>query len=846
MKISLEKKILFGFIANVLIVVATIWVFILLINSENERLESSNLKRIQLSLLSLLFVLLPVVYFIIRSQLRAKNSTQEQLLENRKLLQSIIDNTTNPVFIKKLNGEYLLVNKQYENLFNTTNEKIIGKTDYDFLPKETADIYRDSDFEVAKALKELKIEETIHQPDGAHTYIAVKFPLYDSTGRVYAIGGISTDITERKKAEESIKAGDNFFKMSIEMMVIASNDRFIKINPTIIKTLGYSEEELLTQSFFKYIHVDDIEITKKEIEKLQTRSTTIKFENRWVCKNGAIKWFSWSASLEPQTKLLYAIASDVTEWKEAQKSLIYSDTFFNLSFDVFFLAKKENIIKINPAFTRIFGFELKDIENKSFLTFIHPENLIETTNEVKKLLTGTTITNFRTRSICKDGTYKWTEWSTTADTRTGTIFAAGRDVTELIENEESLKMANSFFEMSFDSFFVSKGKQVIKINPALTKTLGYTLKDLENKSFLDLIHPDYLKTASEKFTKRFQGAELEPKVVYPVLCKDGTYKWLEIMLSINITTGTIYAILEDITQKIKNEEVLKTYNLKLKENEQQIQTIFDGAPDPVIVIDRESKIIKWNPKAEFIFGWKAIEVEGKELAEIIIPIRNRETNKKQIESILANGHGGNINKATELEGVNKTGKEFPISLNIAMAKLGDKNVFIGFVRDISLNKKIINDLHEQEEMLRLVLENIAEGVIVADADKKIVMANDIANNVFGIQEDKQTLPDLISRFEIYYPDEKTIFPSQNLPMEHVLSGETMEDVDVVLFDPIAKQKIRVLISGRPLINTDNSIAAAVVTIKDISKYKQLEAELKESEIKYRQLIGFNKREEKVV
>jgi PAS domain S-box-containing protein len=845
MRISLGKKILFGFIMNVLIVAATIWVFIILIKSENERIENAYLKLIQLSLLSLLFVLLPVVYFIIRNQLHAKNSSQEQLLENKKLLQSIIDNTTNPIFIKKLNGEYLLVNKQYENLFNTTNEKILGKTDYDFLPKETADIYRDSDFEVAKALKELKIEETIQQSDGSHTYIAVKFPLYDSTGRVYAIGGISTDITERKKSEESIKAGDNFFKMSVEMMVIASNDRFIKINPTIIKTLGYNEEELLSQSFFKYIHVDDLEITKKEIEKLQNGITTIKFENRWVCKNGAIKWFSWSASLESKTSLLYAIASDVTEWKEAQKSLIYSDTFFNLSFDIFFLAKKENIIKINPAFTRIFGFELKDVENKSFLTFIHPENLIATTNEVKKLLTGTTITNFRTRSICKDGNYKWTEWSTTADTLTGTIFAAGRDVTELIENEESLKMANSFFEMSFDAFFISKGKQIIKINPALTKTLGYTLKDLENKSFLDLIHPDYLKTASEEFTKRFQGAELDTKVVYPLLCKDGTYKWLEIMLSINVTTGTIFAILEDITQKIKNEEVLKTYNLKLKENEQQIQTIFDGAPDPVIIIDRETKIIKWNPKAEFIFGWNASEIEGKELADIIIPFRNRETNKKQIEGLLANGHGGNINKATELEGVTKTGKEFPISLNIAMTKLGDKNVFIGFIRDISLTKKIINDLHEQEKMLRLVLENIAEGVIVADADKKIVMANDIANKVFGIHEDKQTLPDLISQFEIYYPDEKTVFPTQNLPMEHVLSGETMEDVDVVLFDPIAKQKIRVLISGKPLINDDNSIAAAVVTIKDISKYKQLEAELKETEIKYRQIIGFNTREEKI-
>jgi PAS domain S-box-containing protein len=318
------------------------------------------------------------------------------------------------------------------------------------------------------------------------------------------------------------------------------------------------------------------------------------------------------------------------------------------------------------------------------------------------------------------------------------------------------------------------------------------------------------------------------------------------MLSINIPSGTIYAILEDITQKIKNEEVLKTYNQKLKENEQQIQTIFDGAPDPVVLVDREGKIIRWNPKAESVFGWKAGEAEGKELIDIMIPIRNKENDKKTIINLLSNGHNGTLNKTTELEAINKEGKEFPIDLNISMTKLGEKNVFIGFIRDISLNKKIINDLHEQEEMLRLVLENIAEGVIVADANKKIVMANYIANSVFGIQADHLLLPDLISHFEIYYPDEKTIFPSQNLPMEHVLKGETMEDLDVVLYDPIGKKKIRVLISGRPLINEDNSVAAAVITIKDISKYKQLETQLKETEIKYRQLIGFNKGQEKVL
>ena len=122
----------------------------------------------------------------------------------------------------------MLVNKQFGSLFKKPNETIIGKTDHDLLPETIAEDYRNSDLEVVKQLKELKTEEVIAQDDGKHTYIAVKFPLYDANNRIYAIGGILTDITARKKLEDSLMISDKFFNMSAEMMVIASFDKFIK------------------------------------------------------------------------------------------------------------------------------------------------------------------------------------------------------------------------------------------------------------------------------------------------------------------------------------------------------------------------------------------------------------------------------------------------------------------------------------------------------------------------------------------------------------------------------------------------------------------------------------------
>ena len=117
MKISLEKKIILGFFINLLVVFAIAGIFILRIDKNRNQSLDTSMNWIEISLIILSIILLTVVYFIIRSQLRAKNISQGLLLENKQLLQSIIDNTSSPMFIKQINGEYLLVNKEFELLF---------------------------------------------------------------------------------------------------------------------------------------------------------------------------------------------------------------------------------------------------------------------------------------------------------------------------------------------------------------------------------------------------------------------------------------------------------------------------------------------------------------------------------------------------------------------------------------------------------------------------------------------------------------------------------------------------------------------------------------------------------
>ena len=99
------------------------------------------------------------------------------------------------------------------------------------------------------------------------------------------------------------------------------------------------------------------------------------------------------------------------------------------------------------------------------------------------------------------------------------------------------------------------------------------------------------------------------------------------------------------------------------------------------------------------------------------------------------------------------------------------------------------------------------------------------NNIFN----DTIAPNITNHFEVYFPDQKTTYPLQNLPMERAFKGDVTDDIDVIIWDPEKQEKKRVLLSGRLLIDQNDKVVAAVVTIKDISKYKQLEEELKEKQ-----------------
>lgn len=129
------------------------------------------------------------------------------LRDSEQRLQGILDNSPAVIYVKDRNGRYLLINRKYEEIFNLRRADVIGCTDAEVhsLEPEAAEAFLRNDNIVIETRQPTEFEEVAPHTDGLHTYISLKFPLMAPNGDVYAICGISTDITDRKRASEAME-----------------------------------------------------------------------------------------------------------------------------------------------------------------------------------------------------------------------------------------------------------------------------------------------------------------------------------------------------------------------------------------------------------------------------------------------------------------------------------------------------------------------------------------------------------------------------------------------------------------------------------------------------------------
>ena len=264
-----------------------------------------------------------IILTVILRDITERKQAEAAIKESQQRLQGILDYAPAIIFIKDLEGRYIEINRQVQELFKIAPQQLKGKTDLELvpeiLPPELAELWRQEEEQIISTKLARESESLIPLPDGIHSYLITKFPLYNASGEPYAICGIGTNITERVQAE---RERDRFFSLSVDILCIAGFDGFFKrLNPAWENTFGYSISEMLAQPFIEFIHPEDRAATLAEVEKLAVGNLTINFENRYRCRDGSYKWLSWTAAPFSQEGLIYAVGHDITSRKEYEAAL---------------------------------------------------------------------------------------------------------------------------------------------------------------------------------------------------------------------------------------------------------------------------------------------------------------------------------------------------------------------------------------------------------------------------------------------------------------------------------------------------------------------------------------------
>lgn len=273
-------------------------------------------------------------YETLEQELKELRTKHQTLLESATHLRTLLETLPDMIWLKNSDGVYLYCNRAAEQFFGAKREEIIGKTDYDFIDKELADMFRKNDCRAMEQDIPSINEDRLIFPDNKYSglFETIKTPMKNPDGELIGVLGIARDITERKKTEESLIEVQRKIREAQKMARLGFWEWDIKTGEVEWSEEVYSIfkldpgeftpriDSILALSPWPEDHQRDMELIKKAMESHQPG----EYEQRFLLPDGTTGYYfsTFQGIYDDDGKLITmkGTVQDITEKKRAEEN----------------------------------------------------------------------------------------------------------------------------------------------------------------------------------------------------------------------------------------------------------------------------------------------------------------------------------------------------------------------------------------------------------------------------------------------------------------------------------------------------------------------------------------------
>lgn len=700
----------------------------------------------------------------LEAEIAERRRLEAALQQSEERLRSITSSIPMGMFALDVEGVITLSEGKGLTALGLKPGQVVGESIFD--------VYKDFPQVLADCRRALQGETLATIVDVGNQVFETSYqPIYDANQQLTGVMGIANDVTERLRAETSLRDQQAYLRQIIDLIpgfIFAKdrNGRFTLVNKALADAYGTTVEALTgrLESEFSpnleeaaYFHAADVAIMDSLQEKLipQEKITDAAGNVRWLqtIKRPIIDKHGVSNEI-------MGVATDITLQKEVENALRESETRLRAEQKLFtggpavvfrwVAADNWPVDYVSPNLLTQFGYQPEDLltGRVPYASIVHPDDLMRVASEVAQYTEeGRETFEQSYRLIRANGQIRWIyDFTVILRNEQGQVtHYAGYilDLTERQETEMALREREAFLQQVLDTipqavFWKNTQSVYLGCNQNFARDAGFSSpQEVINKTDYDMV---WAKEQADAFRlidqQVMEGDTPQLNYVEPIQQPDGKQVWLETSkVPLHDANGKVIGLLglyEDVTEH-------KTADQLLRESEQRLTSLVQQTPLAVIEWNKDFEVSEWNLAAEKIFGYTRQEAVGKH-AKLIIPAEYHAHVDAIWQGLLSQTGGtrstnGNMTKDGRFIVCDWYNSPL-INTN------GETTGVVSIVEDITERK----GAEDQLTRLATIIEATSDFVGIANPDGKALYMNRAGRQMLGIGETEDITNIPISEF----------------------------------------------------------------------------------------------------